>query len=98
MAKSKRPGANGLEWKKSGAHTMSIMAGGKGMPSDRNWINTSPGKMSTKHGTNSGDMHKSLHHAESCLGSHTRTFKKGLPEAAPCNFKGSGAHKSKELK
>lgn len=84
-------------WVKSKAHTVDKFPGHKCMSGKAGNEKGSHERLSSEHGTGARGIHHQLHNAESSLGSHTRTFRKGLPDGAPMNFKGSGKKHSKEL-
>ena len=90
-------GKDGNSWIKSKAHTVDSFPGQKCQPTKHSPTHGSHERLSGKHNQGARGKDNTLRNAENCLGSHTRTFSKGLPEGAPLNFKGSGSKHSKEL-
>ncbi len=85
-------------WKKSGAlKYKEVTPESRCMSSTGGNAMGSHKRMKTTHNQGARGKDNTLENASHALGSHTRTFRKGIPEVAPCSYHGSGSKKSKEL-
>lgn len=85
------PSANGEGWAKSGAYKPSSFPGFKKLSDKKGNATGSHVRLSGKHGTGAIGKHTERHmHGGDMVGGADKTFRKGLPAEAPCNYKGRG--------